>query len=735
MSPALPGTAFRRRAPGRPAAKRVRTPTVIQMEATECGAASLGIVLAHYGRHVPLEELRQACGVSRDGSTAASVAKAARRYGLSARGRQSPVADLGSVRLPAILYWNFEHFLVLEGLGRRVGLNDPATGPRTVSWDEFDEAYTGILIAVEPGPGFERGGQPFSLVRTLRERWRNLGSVVPQTAILGLLVALVGIAVPALTRVFVDRVLLGSESATSVALVVAMAVATVITFVAAWLQQRLLVRAETAVALGSAARLVRHMLRLPLGFFNQRMAADLARRVRTNDMVADLFTRRLASTAVDMALALSYAALLCQYDLVLGVCALFFSGLNVVVLRWLSAIRATAFAGLQAERGRLFATVHTTISMIETVKASGQEELSYQQFAARQAAVTTGQQRAGVPAAVVAAVPALLAALNTAVLIAVGSHLVLTGTLTVGVLVAMQGLAVAMNRPVTSLTTVSAQVEEIGADLQRLQDVERYPLPPAPAACAAPAPLEGHVVLDRVTFGHNPLVPPLLQDFSLELPPGARIALVGGSGSGKSTVGRLLAGLHQPWSGRITVDGRESHTLDPGLWAATMAMVDQDRIMFEGTVRDNITLWDPTVPDEDVVQALKDACIHQEVAARPGGLASPVHEGGRNFSGGQRQRLEIARALVRNPRLLILDEATSALDTETERLIDSNLRRRGATCLIVAHRLSTIRDCDQIVVLRHGREVERGTHDVLMERDGSYAALIRHQAKAAGENT
>lgn len=504
----------------RPTARRVRTPTVIQMEATECGAASLGIVLAHYGRHVPLEELRQACGVSRDGSTAASVAKAARRYGLTARGRQSPVADLGSVRLPAILYWNFEHFLVLEGLGRKVRLNDPATGPRTVSWEEFDDAYTGILIAVEPGPAFERGGHPFSLVRTLRERWRNLGSVVPQTAILGLLVALVGIAVPALTRVFVDRVLLGSESATSVALVAAMAVATVITLVAGWLQQRLLVRAETAVALGSAARLMRHMLRLPLGFFNQRMAADLARRVRTNDLVADIFTRRLASTAVDMALALSYAALLCQYDLVLGLCALVFSGLNVVVLRWLSTIRATAIAGLQAERGRLFAAVYTTISMIETVKASGQEELSYQQFAARQAAVTTGQQKAGVPAAVVAAVPALLAALNTAVLIALGSHLVLTGTLTVGVLVAMQGLAVAMNRPVTSLTTVSAQVEEIGADLQRLQDVERYPLPPAPAVSGTPTPLEGHVVLDRVTFGYNPLVPPLLQDFSLVLPPG-----------------------------------------------------------------------------------------------------------------------------------------------------------------------------------------------------------------------
>ncbi|MFD8821535.1 NHLP family bacteriocin export ABC transporter peptidase/permease/ATPase subunit [Streptomyces sp. NPDC059605] len=722
-----------RRAAARPGSRRVRTPTVIQMEATECGAASLGIVLAHYGRHVPLEELRQSCGVSRDGSTAASVAKSARRYGLTARGRQSPIADLGSVPLPAILYWKFEHFLVLEGMGRKVWLNDPATGPRSVSWEEFDDAYTGILIALEPGPEFEPGGTRFSLPRALRERWRNLGSVVAQTVLLGILVALVGMAVPALTRVFVDRTLLGSDSGTLTGLVAALAVATAVTFIAGWLQQRLLVRAETAVALGSAARLLRHMLRLPLDFFNQRMAADLARRVRTNDVVADIFTRRLASIAVDMMLVLSYAGLLCQYDLTLGLSALLFSGLNVAVLRWLSTMRATAIAGLQAERGRLYGAVYTTISMIETVKASGQEELSYQQFAARQAAVTSGQQQAGVPAAIVAAVPALLAALNTVVLIALGSHLVVAGTLSVGVIIAMQGLAVAMNRPVTSLAAVSAQVEEIGADLQRLQDVERYPLSPARTTDHPASPPEGHVVLDKVTFGHNPLVPPLLDEFSLDLPPGTRVALVGGSGSGKSTVGRLVAGLHRPWSGRITVDGREITDLDPALWAATAAMVDQDRAMFEGTVRDNTTLWDPTVPDEDVVQALRDACIHQEVAARPGGLASPVHEGGRNFSGGQRQRLEIARALVRNPRLLILDEATSALDTETERLIDTNLRRRGATCLIIAHRLSTIRDCDLIVVLDHGREVERGTHDELLARDGSYAALIRHHQNSGKE--
>ncbi|MGW7041905.1 NHLP family bacteriocin export ABC transporter peptidase/permease/ATPase subunit [Streptomyces avermitilis] len=719
----------------RPTAKRVRTPTVVQMEATECGAASLGIVLAHYGRHVPMEELRQSCGVSRDGSTAAGVARAGRRYGLTAVGRRVPLAELGSVRLPAILYWNFEHFLVLEGMGRKVWLNDPASGPRAVGWKVFGESYTGVLIALEPGPGFKRGGRPFSLARALRERWRNLGSVIPQTVLLGLLVAMVGIAMPGLTRIFVDRVLLGSDSATMTALVWATGAATLITFVASRLQQCLLVSAETAVALGGSARLLRRMLRLPVEFFDQRLAADLARRVRANDTVADVLTRRLASAAVDLMLALSYAGLLCQYDVTLGVCALVFSCLNVAVLRWLSALRATTIATLQAERSRLFETVYTTISMIEPVKANGQEELSYRTFGARQAAVTTGQQRAGVPAAAVAAVPGLLAAINTAVLVGLGSHLVATGTLTVGVLVAVQGLTASMNRPLNNLVTTTAQVEEIGGDLQRLQDVERHPVPGTRTARGSLTPLEGHVVLDKVTFGYSPLAPPLLRDISLDIPPGARVALVGGSGSGKSTVARLLAGLYQPWSGRITVDGRETHEFDPWLWAGTMAMVDQEQAMFEGTVRDNITLWDPTVPDADVVQALKDAAIYHEVAARPGGLAGPVQERGRNFSGGQRQRLEIARALVRRPRLLILDEATSALDSETERLIDANLRRRGASCLIVAHRLSTIRDCDQIVVLRHGQEVERGTHDELVALEGFYASLIRHHGQTGMELT
>jgi NHLM bacteriocin system ABC transporter peptidase/ATP-binding protein len=716
-----------RRPDGLARRRRVRTPTVIQMEAVECGAAALGIVLAHYNRYIPLEELRRTCGVSRDGSTASSVLKAARSYGFNAHGFQMDLDNLGNLPLPAILFWKFSHFVVLEGYGRTVRLNDPASGPRSVSWEEFDGSFTGIVLTLEPGPGFRSGGRRYRVLSALAGRRPQLGSVLPLAVLLGVLIAIAGFTMPALTRMFVDRVLLSGGQGQLSGLIVAMGLAAAVTLAAAVLQQRLLVRTEATFALGTAARFFRHLLALPLEFFDQRQAADLTNRVRSNDVVVEIMVRRLASTVVDSALVLIYGVLLCEYDMVLGLLAMFFSGLNVVVLRYVSTIRSSAVAGLQAERGKLFTAVYTTIQMIETLKAGGEEQAGYQRFAGRAAAVTSSQQRLGIPTAIMAAVPAFLAALNTALVLWLGSYRAVEGALSIGVLVAMQGLITSMNRPITSLTVLGTRLQEMSADLSRLRDVEHYPQRVHPEPSSEMAEVDGHLRIDRMTFGYNPLAVPLLEDFSLDLPPGSRVALVGGSGSGKSTVGRLVAGLYEPWSGSVSLDGRRRQEMGSETWAATFAMVDQDQLFFQASVRDNVTLWDHSVPDEDVISALTDAAIYPEISRRAGGLASIVAEGGRNFSGGQRQRLEIARALVRNPSVLVLDEATSALDAETERQIDRNLRRRGATCLIVAHRLSTIRDCDVIVVLKSGREIERGTHDELIARGGYYAQLVRQQ--------
>jgi NHLM bacteriocin system ABC transporter peptidase/ATP-binding protein len=714
--------------PNIPSRRRKRTPTVIQMEAVECGAASLAIILGHYGRFEPLEELRQKCGVSRDGSTAGSVMRAARMLGLEGKGMQLDTADLPKLPLPAILFWRFNHFLVLEGYGRKVRLNDPATGPRSVTWDEFDRSFTGIALTLRPGRDFRPGGERRRVLAALLARRPHLGSVLYLTVLLGLIVAIAGLTVPILTRVFVDDVLLGGGQNAIGGLIVAMGIATVLTLLAGVLRQSLLVRAEAVFALGSAARFVRHLLRLPVVFFDQRQAADLTNRVRSNDVVADVLARRLASTVVDCMLVVAYGVLLVQYNVVLGLLAVLFAGLNVATLRYVSAIRKSAVAGLQADRGKLFTTVYTTIHMIESIKAGGEEQTGFQRFAGRAAAVASGQQRLGLSTAVVGVVPALLAMLNTAVLLWVGGHQVLAGTLSVGLLIGMQVLITLMNQPVTSLTVLGSRLQETSADLSRLRDVENYPAPPVPVSRVAPvAPLDGHLRIEGLAFGYNPLAKPIIDGFDLDLPPGSRVALVGGSGSGKSTIGRLVAGLYEPWSGRITIDGMTRGEIDPELWASAVAYVDQDQLLFEGTVRDNITFWDLTIGDDEVITALTDACIYEDIARRPGGLSSLVAEDGRNFSYGQRQRLEIARALVRRPSLIILDEATSALDAETEVTVDKNLRRRGATCLIIAHRLSTIRDCDLIAVLGAGGELERGTHDQLVTSGGPYERLIREE--------
>ena len=710
---------------------RVRTPTVIQMEAVECGAAALAMVLGSFGRFVPLEELRVACGVSRDGSKALNVVKAARTFGLLSKGYKKEPAQLRDLPLPLIAFWNFNHFVVVEGFLRgKVYLNDPAHGPRVVSDREFDESFTGVVLVFEKGPDFQPGGEPASVVRALRRRLPGVRLALGYAVLATLALVLPGMVLPVFSRVFVDTILVQGSALWVNPVLIGMALTALVSGVLTFLQQRGLLAMELKLATVGSSRFFWHVLRLPMEFFSQRFGGDIVSRIEINNTVATLLSGELATNLVSLLLVGVFAVLMFQYDVVLTLLGIGIALFNLVVLRLMARRRRDASVRLLQERGKLIGTSMAGLQSLETLKASGAESEFFSTWAGYQARVATSENDLGTVALYLSAVPPLLTGVNAAVVIGIGSRRIMDGVMTMGMLLAFQTLMQRFVEPANQLVALGGQLQDLAGDMNRLDDVLRCapdPLvtarPDAPAG--TPEKLEGWLELRNVTFGYSRLDPPLISDFSLTVKPGQRTALVGGSGSGKSTVAKLVVGLYRPWTGEVCFDGVRREDLARGLIANSVAMVDQDITLFEGTIRDNLTLWDDTVEEPVLLQAARDACIHDDIADRPGGYDYLVEEQGRNFSGGQRQRLEIARALVTTPPILVLDEATSALDALTERQVDDALRRRGCTCLIVAHRLSTIRDCDEIIVLDRGVVVERGTHDDLVASDGAYARLIR----------
>lgn len=711
--------------------KRVRTPTVLQMEAVECGAASLAMVLAYHGRIAPLEEVRLACGVSRDGTKASNLVKAARRYGLQAKGFSLEPHHLPDLPLPLIAFWNFNHFLVVEGFGRdKVYLNDPAAGKRIVSQEEFDQSFTGVTLVFEPGPDFVRSGQRRSLRAALQPRLAGLNNALLFVLLAGLALVVPGFVTPTLIRVFVDDYLMRGNASWAWALVWGLALAALFTALVTWIQQTALLRLESRLTLSGSSTFFWHILRLPYEFFTQRFGGEVGARVAINDQVANLLSERLASTLINLVVIIFLGALMFWYSPLLACVSLGCAGLNLLALRYISEQRVNANQKLLQESGKLLGAAMSGLQMIETLKATGAETDFFARWAGYRAKAENVRQELIVATELLNAVPTLLTALNAALILSLGAWQVMNGTLTLGLLVAFQSLAISFLAPVNSLVLLGSTLQEMHGNLDRLDDVLRYPTDPInqiegrPLSSAAPARLSGYIELRHITFGYSRVEAPLINDFSLRLNPGARVALVGGSGSGKSTIARLVVGLFQPWEGDLLFDGLPVRGWPRGVLQNSLTYVSQEISLFEGTVRDNLTLWDRTVPEADLIQAARDACIHDDIALRPGGYDSAVEEGGRNFSGGQRQRLEIARALINTPTVLVLDEATSALDAVTEQRIDDALRRRGCTCLIIAHRLSTIRDCDEIIVLDQGRVVQRGPHETLMQAEGLYARLI-----------
>lgn len=709
----------------------VKVPTILQMEAVECGAASLAMILAYYGRYVPLEEMRVACGVSRDGSKASNICKAGRTYGLEVKAYRKEPSELKSMPCPMIIHWNFNHFLVLEGFKNgKAYLKDPAEGAAVVSEQEFDQSFTGVVIIFQKGSGFKKGGEPPNILSSLVKRAKGSKTAMLFILITGLALVVPGLVIPVFSRVFLDEILLSGKSGWMFPLLAGMGATALMRGLLTWLREYYLLKLDTKISITESGKFLWHVLRIPVEFFSQRFAGDISSRIASNNTVANVISGQLTSTVLDVLMLVFYFILMLQYNILLATFAVLAAILQMIYLWYVSKSRRDKSRKLLQDYGKMMGMAMSGLQTIETLKATGSEGDFFSRWSGYQANVMNATQDMSVSSGYLSAIPVLITTLaNTAVLV-IGGFAIMNGSMTVGLLVAFQSLMSSFLQPVSNLMDLGSTVQSLEGDINRLDDVLKYPEDKMleneniHSDSELKQKLEGSIDIRNLSFGYNRLEEPLIKGFSLSLKPGSRVALVGGSGSGKSTVAKLISGILSPWSGEILFDGKTRMEIPRHVLNSSIAVVDQDICMLNTTIKENITLWDNTIPELDIIRAAKDALIQDDITQRAGGYENNMDEGGKNFSGGQRQRLEIARALINNPSILILDEATSALDPNTEKLLDMNIRKRGCTCVIVAHRLSTIRDCDEIIVLDKGKIVQRGTHEELMQEKGYYYELI-----------
>lgn len=712
-----------------------KVPQVMQMEALECGAASLTMILAYYGKWIPLEQVRADCGVSRDGSNARNVLKAARAYGLTAKGYRYEPEDLKkNGKFPCIIHWNFNHFLVLCGFkGNKAVLNDPAKGSYSVPMDTFDQAFTGICLMFEPDKGFMPEGKPKSVVKFAGNRLRGAKTAVVFVILTTIIASLLGIIQPAFSRIFLDRLLTGRNPEWVFPFLAGLAALTFVQLIVAWVQAVYSLRINGRLAAVGNTSFLWKVLRMPMEFFSQRMAGDIQGRQGSNASIANNLVNTAAPLIIDAMMMIFYLVVMLRYSPMLSFAGIASMMVNLFFSRVISKKRVNITRVQMRDAGRLAGATVAGIEMIETIKASGAENGFFEKWSGYQASVNTQKVRFARLNQYLGIVPEFVFALTNTAVLMLGVYLCMRGDFTVGMIMAFQGFLASFTAPATTLIGAGQTLQEMRTEMERVEDVMQYPEDVCfqeegengdESDTAEYDKLSGKILMKNVTFGYSKLAEPLIEGFNLEVMPGSRIAFVGSSGCGKSTISKLISGLYQPWSGEILFDGKPIRKIDRSVFTGSLAVVDQDIILFEDTIANNIKMWDTSIEDFEMIMAARDAQLHEDIMQRDGGYRYKITEGGKDFSGGQRQRMEIVRVLAQDPTIIILDEATSALDAKTEYEVVKAIKDRGITCIVVAHRLSTIRDCDEIIVMEQGKVMERGTHEELYAKGGLYTKLV-----------
>ena len=708
-----------------------KVPVVMQMEALECGAASLTMILAYYGKWIPLEQVRADCGVSRDGSNARNVLKAARSYGLWAKGyRYEPETLKREGKFPCIIHWNFNHFVVLNGFkGNKAYLNDPAKGSYSVSMETFDESFTGICLMFAPGENFAPGGKPKSMMEYAKKRLKGSGTAIAFVVMTSIITSLMGLINPAFSRIFLDRLLSGKNPDWVLPYFAALAGMGVIQIIVTWINAVYSLRINGKMAVVGNTTYMWKVLRLPMEFFSQRMAGDIKQRQGANAQIAGSLVNTFAPLLLNTAMMIFDFVVMLRYNVVLTMIGITSIIMNMVVSNIVSKKRINLTRVQMRDAGKLSGTTVAGIEMIETIKASGAENGFFEKWSGYQASVNTQRVKFERLNQYLGMVPTLVSSLAGTAVLVMGVYLTMQGEFTVGMIMAFQGFLSSFTAPAGTLISAGQTLQEMRTQMERVEDVMEYPADVSYENDEVRedeeySKLSGCVEMKNVTFGYSRLAEPLIRDFNLTLKSGSRVAFVGTSGCGKSTLAKLISGLYKPWSGEILFDGKAISEIDRSAFTGSLAVVDQDTILFEDTIANNIKMWDNSIEDYEMILAAHDAKLHEDIMQRDEGYNYKLTEGGKDFSGGQRQRMEIARVLAQDPTMIILDEATSALDAKTEYEVVESIKKRGITCIVVAHRLSTIRDCDEIIVMEKGIVIERGTHDELMEKGGAYTQLV-----------